>query len=138
MVNRHRGEIEAVLDGKSYRLCLTLGAMVLFQERDWWCAQCLEHDIAAQAPSLPDLQYEIDRVLFSHLAIAEKLGREPFAGLGPAPKKFWDAFENATMTVEAEDGFDSWSTTKSAIRSIHPRVKISRLPSASSYEARCQ
>jgi uncharacterized phage protein (TIGR02218 family) len=22
MVNRHRGEIEAVLDGKSYRLCL--------------------------------------------------------------------------------------------------------------------
>lgn len=27
MVNRHRGEIEAVLDGKSYRLCLTLGAL---------------------------------------------------------------------------------------------------------------
>jgi hypothetical protein len=25
MVNRHWGEIEAVLDGKSYRLCLTLG-----------------------------------------------------------------------------------------------------------------
>jgi hypothetical protein len=27
MANRHRGEIEAVLDGKSYRLCLTLGAL---------------------------------------------------------------------------------------------------------------
>jgi hypothetical protein len=27
MVNRHRGEIEAVLDGKGYRLCLTLGAL---------------------------------------------------------------------------------------------------------------
>jgi len=27
MVNRYRGEIEAVLDGKSYRLCLTLGAL---------------------------------------------------------------------------------------------------------------
>lgn len=27
MVNRHRGEIEAALDGKSYRLCLTLGAL---------------------------------------------------------------------------------------------------------------
>ena len=27
MVNRHRGEIEALLDGKSYRLCLTLGAL---------------------------------------------------------------------------------------------------------------
>jgi len=27
MVNRHRGEIEANLDGKTYRLCLTLGAL---------------------------------------------------------------------------------------------------------------
>lgn len=27
MVNRHRGEIEATLDGKSYRLCLTLGSL---------------------------------------------------------------------------------------------------------------
>jgi hypothetical protein len=27
MVNVHRGEIEAVLDGKPYRLCLTLGAL---------------------------------------------------------------------------------------------------------------
>ncbi|WP_137389931.1 gene transfer agent family protein [Rhodoligotrophos defluvii] len=27
MVNRHRGEVEAVLDGRPYRLCLTLGAL---------------------------------------------------------------------------------------------------------------
>lgn len=27
MANRHRGEIEAVLDGLPYRLCLTLGAL---------------------------------------------------------------------------------------------------------------
>lgn len=27
MVNRHRGEIEAILDDTSYRLCLTLGAL---------------------------------------------------------------------------------------------------------------
>mgnify|MGYP000477540610 CR=1 FL=1 len=27
MANRHRGEIEARLDGKTYRLCLTLGAL---------------------------------------------------------------------------------------------------------------
>lgn len=27
MANRHRGEIDAVLDGKAYRLCLTLGAL---------------------------------------------------------------------------------------------------------------
>jgi Phage tail tube protein, GTA-gp10 len=27
MVNRHRGEIEAVFDGTAYTLCLTLGAL---------------------------------------------------------------------------------------------------------------
>lgn len=27
MISRHRGEIEATLDGKTYRLCLTLGAL---------------------------------------------------------------------------------------------------------------
>jgi Phage tail tube protein, GTA-gp10 len=32
MVNRHRGEIEAVLDGKAYRLCLTLGALAELED----------------------------------------------------------------------------------------------------------
>jgi hypothetical protein len=27
IINRHRGEVKAVLDGKSYVLCLTLGAL---------------------------------------------------------------------------------------------------------------
>lgn len=27
MVNRHRGEVEAVLDGRPYAMCLTLGAL---------------------------------------------------------------------------------------------------------------
>lgn len=32
MVNRHRGEIEAILDGKPYRLCLTLGALAELED----------------------------------------------------------------------------------------------------------
>jgi hypothetical protein len=32
MVNRHRGEIEAVLDGTPYRLCLTLGALAELED----------------------------------------------------------------------------------------------------------
>lgn len=32
MVNWHRGEIEATLDGKSYRLCLTLGALAELEQ----------------------------------------------------------------------------------------------------------
>lgn len=33
MANLHRGEISAILDGKSYRLCLTLGALAELEER---------------------------------------------------------------------------------------------------------
>ncbi|MEZ5923912.1 MAG: gene transfer agent family protein [Hyphomicrobiaceae bacterium] len=32
MANRHRGEIEAVLDGKTYTLCLTLGALAELEQ----------------------------------------------------------------------------------------------------------
>lgn len=32
MVNRHRGEIDARLDGKSYSLCLTLGALAELED----------------------------------------------------------------------------------------------------------
>jgi hypothetical protein len=31
MANRHRGEIEARLDGKTFRLCLTLGALAALE-----------------------------------------------------------------------------------------------------------
>lgn len=33
MANLHRGEISAVLDGQSYNLCLTLGALAELEER---------------------------------------------------------------------------------------------------------
>ena len=32
MANRHRGEIDAVLDGRSYTLCLTLGALAELEQ----------------------------------------------------------------------------------------------------------
>lgn len=32
MVNAHRGEVEAVLDGKPHRLCLTLGALAELEQ----------------------------------------------------------------------------------------------------------
>jgi hypothetical protein len=32
MANKHRGEIDAVLDGKTYRLCLTLGALAELED----------------------------------------------------------------------------------------------------------
>lgn len=76
---------------------------VLFEEGDWWSAQCLEYDIAAQAKTLNDLLYELQRVLVSHICIAEELGRKPFEGLEPAPQKFWNLFQRSHARIEMED-----------------------------------
>ena len=61
---------------------------VLFEEGGSWSAQCLEYDIAAQAKTLLDLHDEIARVLAAHIAASVQMGREPFEGIQPAPKRF--------------------------------------------------
>lgn len=76
---------------------------ILFEEGGWWSAQCLEYDIATQAKTLSDLLYEIERVLVSHLCIAEELGRKPFEGLAPAPQKFWDLYQKSHARIETDN-----------------------------------
>jgi hypothetical protein len=76
---------------------------VLFQEGEWWSAQCLECDIAAQARTLSDLRYELERVLSSHVLISLENGRRPFDGLKPAPQKFWDMFTAAKLRIEGDE-----------------------------------
>jgi hypothetical protein len=82
---------------------------VLFEEGGSWSAQCLEYDIAAQAKSLLDLHDEIARVLAAHIAASVQMGREPFDGIRPAPKRFWDLYnglriESRPMPFRLEKG----------------------------------
>ena len=60
----------------------------IYRECEWWVAQCLEYDIAVQATSIQDVQYEIQRVLFGRICTAKKLGIDPFEGLPPAPPHY--------------------------------------------------
>lgn len=76
---------------------------IVFQEGEWWSAQCLEYDIAAQARTLGDLRYELERVLTSHVLISIENGQHPFDGLKPAPQKFWDMFAAAKLRLEGDD-----------------------------------
>jgi hypothetical protein len=96
---------------------------ILFEEGQSWAAQCLEYDIAAQAASLSDLLYELQRVLVSHLSIAEELGSRPFEGLEPAPQKFWDMYERSHARIELELApFRLPHPT--ALPPVSPRLKI--------------
>lgn len=87
---------------KSSMTALKISA-ILFQEGEVWSAQCLEYDIATQADSLPNLRYELERVIFSHIAASAELGRKPFEGLPPAPRRFWVMFEKSKTRVEGDD-----------------------------------
>ena len=98
-------------------------SVIAYQERRGWTAQCLEYDIAAQAKTFSDLRYEVDRVINSHIVVSEELGQEPFAGIGPAPRKFWEMYEDAKLRVEREElPFRLPEPSRGIV--ITPRLKI--------------
>jgi len=86
---------------KEYRL-----HAVVFRHGDWLIAQCLEHDIAAQARSNAELYYEIKRLLVAHLFRADDVTAEPFPGIPKAPKRFWQMYKAATMKLAPLEDYD--------------------------------
>jgi len=68
---------------------------VLFQEEGWWVAQCLEFDVAAQARTQADVVYELERILVGRFLVSAEKRCEPFAGVPPAPRRYWTMFEQA-------------------------------------------
>ena len=82
-VNRHRGEVEAMLDGKTYRLCLTLGALAELED----------------AYAASDLQALVARFASGKLAAGD-LARIIGAGLRGGGNQVSDD-EVRTMTTEA-------------------------------------
>jgi hypothetical protein len=77
-------------------------SLLIFKEDDWWVAQCLEYDIAAQARTLPDVQYEIQRVLVGRIAMAERLKIDPFEGISAAPEVYSSMVKNRKKAFKIE------------------------------------
>jgi hypothetical protein len=78
---------------------------VIFHRDGWYVAQVLEVDIAVQARTPQDLDYELQRAIVGRLVVGAELGREPFAGLRPAPERFeqlWREAVPARVTVRFE------------------------------------
>lgn len=61
---------------------------------DTWVAQALEHDIAAYGKSVKQAKLAFERTVDGHMRLAERLNREPFAALQPAPRLFWDIWQS--------------------------------------------
>ena len=71
-------------------------SVILIEHEKQWSAQCLQYDIGAQANTLSDVVYELNRSLAGYMAICEELGVAPFANLSAAPQMYWDMASKAS------------------------------------------
>ena len=74
---------------------LALNVLLIEEDDGRWSAQCLEHDIVAQANRFSDLSYELEKVLVSHLVLSAAAGEAPFAGVPRAPREFHDMYDQS-------------------------------------------
>jgi len=99
--------------------------VVIFQEGDWLCAQCLDYDIATQAKSLEDLRYDLERLMVGHIAISLKHGIKPFRHLQPAPEKYWDMFRRSKIALPPQTF--GLRVAKRGVKLPSPEIRVAPL-----------
>lgn len=72
-----------------------------------WVAQALEHDIAAQGPSLKLARRAFERTLMGQIRLDQMQGRTPITHLPPAPSEFFDAFDQASQKTLVNEPFEA-------------------------------
>ena len=71
-------------------------SVLLFKEGDAWVAQGLEHDLAAQGPSIELVQRAFLSALAGQFKLDLQQKRAPLSHLQPAPMRYWRAWDQAT------------------------------------------
>ena len=81
---------------------IRIRAVAFNDEKGFWCAQCLEYDITAQARTVEELRKEFSSLLLSYIQVRADLKRAPFAGLPRAPRRFYRMYEASASPTEKE------------------------------------
>src|SRR5262249_8325703 len=74
---------------------------VVFQEGEWLCARCLEHDLMVQAKNLKQLCRALQKIIVGHIAIRLRYNQQPFQDLPRAPEKYWAMFRRSRLELPA-------------------------------------
>lgn len=69
--------------------------ILLHQEESAWFAQCLEYDVAAQAPNPGECKRRILHSLSSRILLDLSSKVDPLSSLGPAPHRYFEMAVNA-------------------------------------------
>jgi hypothetical protein len=88
---------------------------VLFEDRGWWVAQCLERNLTASSKDPRELHKKLETVLRTQIEADLDAGKAPFSTLPPAPRRFWTLFQRAEpwkldeSTAELPVGAPAWT-----------------------------
>ena len=74
---------------------------IAFQEGDVWVVQGIEYDIVTHASNPAEIPDALMKALVENVCITQQLGREPLAGIKPAPQRFKDMFDIAVAQVRS-------------------------------------
>jgi len=69
---------------------------VIYQDRGWWVAQCLEYDLCTSAKDRKELTRRLASQLRLQMIIDLAAGKRPFQDLPRAPQRFWDMYAGGT------------------------------------------
>lgn len=93
--------------------------VVVFKDRGWWVAQCLEHNLTASSKEPRELNKKLETVLKVQIEADLEAGKIPFSTLPPAPRRFWTLFQRAELwrpdDSEAEPPTETPAWTELAI-----------------------
>lgn len=81
---------------------------IVYREGSEWVAQCLEVDIAAQAPDLKQLQERLEATLVLEAQQSKGPDGRPFKGIDPAPEHFQKM----------------WETRAGALKPVNPALAV--------------
>ena len=79
-------------------------SVVLYPEDGFWIAQGVQFDITARGCSPIEASERFNDKFGAELLMSIELGdNEPLAGVGPAPKEFWEMYANSKMRAAMDD-----------------------------------
>ena len=70
---------------------------IIYRDCDAWVAQCLEHDICAQADDLAELKARLEITLEAERDYSLKNGKKPFEGIPQAPNHYFSLWDRAPI-----------------------------------------
>ena len=97
--------------------------ILLLQEDNWWVAQWLDCDIAAQAKTMVDAVRELTSTVAGRIKACQKEGIDPF-DLPKAPEIYWKLFEKA-HDITLREKLDEIPEVPSALLKPTPELRLS-------------